>query len=115
MGTFIIVQKSNGSFQFSLRAGNGRAILISPEFSDSASCEQGIEAVKEHYSDDANFVLRTSSKGEFYFNLETQSGHLLGSSDTYKNSVACHQDILAVKAFARGATVDNYYAGELQK
>ena len=113
MSTFVIVQKSNGLYQFSLRAGNRRAILISPEFASISICEKCIQAVREYATDDANFSIMTAPNGDSYFNLETSNGKILGSSVMYTSRTACSQDILAVKTFAPEAFIDSYYAGEV--
>jgi uncharacterized protein len=113
MSTFVIVQKSNGLYQFSLRAGNGRAILISPEFTSISICEKCIQAVREYATDDASFAIMTAANGDSYFNLEASNGKILGSSVMYESRRACSQDIIAVKTFAPEAFVDSYYAGEV--
>lgn len=107
-GTFIIVRKTNGAFQFSLRADNGRAILISNEYSNRESCEKGIEAVRKYAQAQTNFQMVNFTEVDFYFKLEDEDGSILGSSDIYKSKLACKQDIIAVNALAAKAEVDHY-------
>lgn len=108
MGLFIIVQKTNGAFQFSLRADNRRSILIGNEHSSKESCEQGIEAVRKYSRKQDNFHLVNFAEVDFYFKLEDENGLLLGSSDMYKSRLACQQDIMAVHALASSADVESY-------
>jgi uncharacterized protein YegP (UPF0339 family) len=42
MGKFIISKRTNGEFQFNLKAGNGQVILTSQGYSTKSSCENGI-------------------------------------------------------------------------
>lgn len=113
MGIFVLVQKTNGAFQFSLRAENGKVILVSPEFSCKASCEEGIGMVREHANNNANFTLLASSKDSYYYILETASGQLLGSSNLHKSRIFCEQDIFSVKRLAPGAVVDRYFVDQV--
>lgn len=107
-GTFIIVKKTNGTFQFSLRADSGRAILISNEYSGRESCEKGIEAVRKYSKVQQNFQMVNFTEVDFYFKLQDERGSILGSSDIYKSKLACKQDIIAVTALAANAEVDRY-------
>lgn len=47
MGKFVITKRSNGEFQFNLKANNGQTILTSEGYSAKSSCESGIESVKK--------------------------------------------------------------------
>nr|WP_276899570.1 YegP family protein [Pedobacter kyonggii] len=51
MGKFVITKRSNGEFQFNLKASNGQTILTSEGYSAKSSCENGIESVKKNAPD----------------------------------------------------------------
>ena len=53
MGKFVITKRSNGEFQFNLKADNGQTILASEGYSSKTSCENGIESVKKNAPDDS--------------------------------------------------------------
>ena len=107
-GKFIVVQKTNGSYQFSLRGDSGRAILISNEYSCRESCETGISTVRECSQDEQNFQLLNFSEADFYFKLQDQNGQTIGASDIYKSKMACTQDIIAVHSLAVNAEIESY-------
>ncbi|MCH5687292.1 YegP family protein [Niabella sp. W65] len=46
MGKFVISKRTNGEFQFNLKAGNGQVILTSEGYANKSGCENGIESVK---------------------------------------------------------------------
>ncbi len=48
MGKFVITKRSNGEFQFNLKANNGQSILSSEGYSTKNACENGIESVKRN-------------------------------------------------------------------
>ncbi len=113
IGKFIIVQKTNGSFQFSLRADSGRAILISNEYSNRESCERGISTVREYSLNEQNFQLLNFTEADFYFKLQDGNGQTIGSSDIYKSKLACRQDIIAVHKLAEKAEIESYAVDSL--
>ena len=45
-GKFEITKRSNGEFQFNLKAGNGQVIGKSERYSRNVACETGIASVK---------------------------------------------------------------------
>ena len=112
-GKFILVQKTNGTYQFSLRADSGRAILISNEYSCRESCETGISSVRECSLDEKNFQLLNFTETDFYFKLQDGNGQTIGASDIYKSKLACKQDIIAVHKFAAKAEIESYAVDSL--
>lgn len=103
---FVIVKKTNGSYQFSFRSVDRRAILISDEYPCLESCEGGIATVKVNSQDKSNFVLLTSSTGEFYFILKTKNGKIIGKSKTYNSMIACFFGIASVRSYASEAFIE---------
>ena len=107
MGKFGITKRTNGEFQFNLKAGNGQTILASEGYSTKASCENGIESVRVNSQDDARFDRKTSSNGKPYFNLKAGNGQIIGTSEMYESEAARDNGIASVKSNAPGATVDD--------
>jgi uncharacterized protein YegP (UPF0339 family) len=107
MGKFVITKRSNGEFQFNLKAGNGQTILTSEGYSAKSSCESGIESVKKNSQDDSKFEKKTSSNGKSYFNLKATNGQIIGSSEMYESTSARDNGIESVQKNAPGAETDD--------
>ena len=97
MGKFVITTRSNGEFQFNLKAGNGQTILASESYSTKAACENGIESVRKNASDDARYERKTSSNGKPFFNLKAGNGQIIGSSEMYESEASRENGIESVK------------------
>jgi uncharacterized protein len=107
MGKFVITKRSNGEFQFNLKATNGQNILSSEGYSSKANCENGIESVKKNSQDNAKFDKKTSSNGKYYFNLKATNGQIIGTSEMYEAEAGRNNGIDSVKSNAPEATVDD--------
>jgi uncharacterized protein YegP (UPF0339 family) len=107
MGKFVITKRSNGEFQFNLKAGNGQTILASEGYSAKSSCESGIESVRKNAQDDSKFEKKTSSNGKFHFNLKATNGQIIGSSEMYESTTARDNGIESVKKNAPDAEVND--------
>lgn len=107
MGTFVIKKRTNGEFQFDLKAGNGQIILTSEGYNAKAGCENGIESVRKNAQDDAKFERKTSSNGKFYFNLKATNGQIIGKSEMYESEASRDNGIESVKKNAPDAKVDD--------
>jgi len=110
MGKFVITTRSNGEFQFNLKAGNGQTILASEGYSTKAACENGIESVRKNASDDARYERKTSSNGKPFFNLKAGNGQIIGSSEMYESEASRENGIESVKKNAPDAEVDDQTA-----
>ena len=55
MAKFVIVKRSNGEFQFNLKATNGQTILSSEGYSTKMGCENGIASVKSNSQDESRY------------------------------------------------------------
>ncbi|WP_298739808.1 YegP family protein [uncultured Chitinophaga sp.] len=110
MSKFIIKKRTNGEFQFNLKAGNGEVILTSEGYSSKAACENGIESVKKNAPDDSRYEKNTSTNGKFYFNLKAANGQVIGSSELYTSESGRNQGIESVKKNAPSATVEDQTA-----
>lgn len=55
MGKFIIKKRTNGEFQFNLKASNGQVILTSEGYSTKSGCQNGIDSVKTNSNDNSKY------------------------------------------------------------
>ncbi|PTS94176.1 hypothetical protein DBR27_17970 [Flavobacterium sp. HMWF030] len=107
MGKFVITKRTNGEFQFNLKAGNGQTILTSEGYTTKAACLNGVESVKVNSQDDSRFDRREASNGKPYFNLRASNGQIIGSSEMYESVAARDSGVNSVKANAPDAIVDD--------
>ena len=107
MGKFEIKKRTNGEFQFNLKAGNGQIILTSEGYSAKDGCKNGIESVKKNAPDDNNYDRKTSSNGKYYFNLKAGNGQIIGSSEMYESASGRDNGIESVKTNAPDATIED--------
>ena len=110
MGKFVITKRTNGEFQFNLKAGNGQTILASEGYTTKAACDNGIESVKKNSQDDARYDRKESSNGKPYFNLKATNGQIIGNSEMYESVAARENGIESVKKNAPEATIDDQSA-----
>lgn len=110
MGKFVITKRTNGEFQFNLKAGNGQTILTSEGYTTKAACLNGIESVKTNSADDNKFDRKESSNGKPYFNLKATNGQIIGASEMYESTAARENGIESVKTNAPTATTDDQTA-----
>lgn len=106
MGKFVITTRTNGEFQFNLKAGNGQTILSSEGYTTKAACENGIESVKKNSQVDERFERNTSKNGKFYFNLKATNGQIIGTSEMYESEDGRDNGIESVKKNAPDAEVE---------
>ena len=104
-GKFEISKRSNGEYQFNLKAGNGQVILTSEGYGDKNGCANGIESVRKHAQADANFERKTAKDGSPYFNLKASNGQNIGHSEMYSSAAARDNGIESVKTNAPDATL----------
>ncbi|CAM3402883.1 YegP family protein [Flavobacterium chungbukense] len=107
MGKFVITKRTNGEFQFNLKAGNGQTILSSEGYASKSGAENGIESVKKNSQDDSNYSKEESKSGKPYFNLKAGNGQIIGSSEMYESTSARDNGIASVKSNAPEATIDD--------
>ena len=107
MGKFVITKRTNGEFQFNLKAGNGQTILTSEGYTTKAACLNGIESVKTNSKDESKFDKLESKSGKPYFNLKASNGQIIGSSEMYESTSARDNGIASVKTNAPDATTDD--------
>jgi uncharacterized protein len=106
MGKFVISTRTNGDFQFNLKADNHQVILASQGYSSSSACDNGIESVRKNAADDAQFERNKSSNDKHYFNLKSTNGQIIGTSEMYESSSSMENGIASVMKNAPTATIE---------
>jgi uncharacterized protein YegP (UPF0339 family) len=106
MGKFVITKRTNGEFQFNLKADNSQVILTSEGYTTKANCENGIASVKKNASGDDNYDRKRSSNGKHYFNLKALNSQVIGTSEMYESSSSMESGIASVKKNAPAATTE---------
>jgi uncharacterized protein YegP (UPF0339 family) len=110
MGKFVIKTRTNGEFQFNLKAGNGEIILSSEGYTTKTACENGIESVKKNSAEDKRFDRLESKNGKHYFNLKATNGQIIGTSEMYESKAGRDNGIESVKKNAPDADTDDQTA-----
>ncbi len=102
-GQFEISSRTDGEFQFNLKAGNGQVILSSEGYSSLPACQMGVESVRMHAVDPAHFEYKTAKDGSPYFSLKAGNGQIIGKSEMYSSSSERDNGIQSVMTDAPGA------------
>lgn len=102
-GKFVVDERSNGEFQFNLKAGNGLVILTSEGYAARAGCLNGVDSVRKNSQDDARYERKTSGNGKPFFNLTASNGQVIGSSQMYADEAGRDNGIASVKSNAPDA------------
>lgn len=105
MGKFIITKRTNGEYQFNLKADNHETILKSEGYKTKAGCKNGIDSVKANAPYDHRYDRKVATNGQYYFNLKASNGEIIGTSEMYNSSAARDNGIESVKRNAPTAEV----------
>jgi uncharacterized protein YegP (UPF0339 family) len=105
--SYVLKKDSAGKFMFNLKAKNGEVILTSQSYVDKAGALNGIDSVRRHGTNDANFDRQKSSANEPYFTLNATNGQVIGRSEMYSSVSACENGIESVKKNCADAVVDD--------
>lgn len=105
MGKFIISTRTNGEFQFNLKADNGQTILSSEGYSSRAACNNGVESVKKNSQSQDNFERLVAKNGKHYFNLKAGNGQVIGTSQMYESEDGMVNGLASVLKNAHNADV----------
>lgn len=104
-GKFEIDTRSNGDFQFNLKAGNGQVILSSQGYSSKVAAQTGIESVRIHAADAKHFDSKTAKDGSPFFTLVAGNGQVIGQSEMYNSESSRDNGIRSVMDNAPEAEV----------
>jgi uncharacterized protein YegP (UPF0339 family) len=105
MGKFVITTRTNGEFQFNLKADNGQTILSSEGYTTKAACLNGVDSVRKNSQDDSKFERKISKNGKNYFNLKAANGQVIGTSEMYESEDGMNNGIASVRKNAPDAAV----------
>jgi uncharacterized protein YegP (UPF0339 family) len=105
MGKFEVYNDAKGGYRFRLKATNGQVILASQGYKEKAGCANGIESVKKNAQDSARFEKLQSKSGDWYFNLKSTNGQVVGTSQMYSSEAAMDNGIESVGNNAPDAEV----------
>jgi uncharacterized protein YegP (UPF0339 family) len=94
---FEILEDKAGKIRFHLKAANGEIILAGRGFKTKAEAIHGIASVMRYGALETGFVRRESLNGQFFFQVKSPSGRLLGWSELYKTRQGRETGISAVK------------------
>jgi uncharacterized protein YegP (UPF0339 family) len=104
---FQIYQGNDDQYYFRLLAVNGENILGSEGYAARASCQNGIDSVKENAPLDERYQRKTTSGGQFYFTLTAANHQPVGKSETYTTERARENGIKSVTKTAPDAPVED--------
>ncbi|MDQ6724078.1 MAG: YegP family protein [Thermoproteota archaeon] len=104
---FQIFNGSNNQFYYHLRSANGEKILSGEGYISKASCQNGIQSVKENSTYDSRYRRHVATNGQYYFVLTGSNGEIVGQSETYLSSQGRHNGIDAVKRDAKSAPIED--------
>ena len=93
-GKFVISKRSNGEYQFNLKASNGQVVLTSEGYKDRAGCENGIASVKK-FPFDAKTAVGSMNHLAFHMEedeLETALERLQEAGVPHTHMVFNHDD-----------------------
>jgi hypothetical protein len=107
MGKFVIKNRSNGEYQFNLKASNGLVVLTSEGYSTKSNCQNGIESVRTNSQDYSKYDNRMSTNWKYYFNLKASNGQIIGTSEMYESSSGRDNGIESVKSNAPNAIIED--------
>lgn len=106
-GKFVISNRRNGEFQFSLKDQNDQEILASEGYNSKASCNAIIHLIRNKTFSDCVFDCQTTNKGEFYFDLLTADGYIICRSNHYHSREQRDTAIEQVRLLAVEADIDD--------
>lgn len=106
-GRYVLKSTADGQFMFNLQAGNNEVILTSERYTAKASALNGIESVRKHGPDDANYRRETAKDDSPYFVLVASNGQTIGRSEMYSSASARDKGIESVRRNAADATLDD--------
>jgi uncharacterized protein YegP (UPF0339 family) len=106
-GVFEINRRSGGGFGFNLKAANDQVVLSSQGYKAKSSCRKGIESVRKHSVNDANFTRLAAADGRPYFTLKAANGKVIGQSQMYADASGRDNGIQSVATNAPTAAVED--------
>jgi len=100
---FTISKGRNEKYYFNLKGPNGEIILASQGYAGRDGCLKGIASVRTNAGVKARFETKASKRGQSYFVLKANNGHVIGQSQMYKSERSCIKGMQSVHKNARAA------------
>lgn len=91
------LRRSNGQYDYVLRAANGQVLIVSERYTSKASAENGIASTRVNSPIDARYQRLTSKDNKPYFVLRGANNEVLGASETYSSEAARENGIASTK------------------
>lgn len=104
---FEIKKNSSSQFYYKLKAINGENILTGEGYTSKQACLNGIQSVKTNAPIDSRYDKKTATNGQYYFNLKSSNGEVIGVSELYTTAAARDNGIAAVKRDAPNAGIED--------
>jgi uncharacterized protein len=101
----------DNKFEFRLKAANGEPVLFGPGYRTKSEAVRGVADVMYHGVSSARFVQKERADGQFYFQLKSPIGRLLGWSEYYTTRVAMLNGIRAARTAAKKANITDLVQG----
>lgn len=94
---FEILVGKDGKIRFHLKAANGEIILASRSYTTKPEAVHGIASVMRYGVLESCYVRRESLNGQFFFQIKSPAGRLLGWSEMYRSRQGRETGIAAVQ------------------
>lgn len=104
---FEVYKDKAGEYRFRLKAGNGEIILASEGYKAKSGCTNGIESIRKHAPDDANYEKNETSTGKSTFKLKASNHQVIGTSQSYSTTSGRDNGIESVKKNGPVAVIDD--------
>lgn len=106
MGYFTLFKSDkNDEYYFNLKAPNHEIILASQGYTSKGAAENGIESVMVNATEEGRFERHVAQNGQFYFNLKSGNGQVIGTSEMYTTTASRDNGIESVKKNAPDAEI----------
>lgn len=107
MAARYVVRRSGAQYHFTLKAGNNEVILSSERYVTKQNALDGITSVKSNSPYDSRYERKTTTNGQYMFNLKAGNGQVICTSETYSTAQARDRGIESVQANGPGASIDD--------
>jgi uncharacterized protein YegP (UPF0339 family) len=108
MAKFTIRKSFSNQYYFRLQAtGNNETLITSEMYNTKSACIDGIASVKANAPYDSRYDRLHSSNRQYYFNLKSSNGQVIGTSETYISLTNRDAGIELVKAQAPSASTED--------
>ena len=104
---FQIFKGNNEKFYFRLNARNGQQILSSQGYASKASCQNGVESVRNNCANTEQYEKKQAKNGKHFFNLLAANKQVIASSQMYASTQSLNNGVMAVQRAAPEAPIED--------